>query len=188
MSHTPTIAVVNQKGGVGKSFIADEIAFHCEREGIVYGFFDLDDQGGTYHTSAGASEDEAEVRIVDTPGALKANLRFVLEESDVVVVPVRPSERGVPASEHMLELVERVAKDAVHIVVVNCWNRFVSASQFAAHEREWVGRGWRVFHIPQAELVTRAEAVRRSVVELDRRARVSKAVGELCAAVVEEVI
>lgn len=188
MSHTPTIAVVNQKGGVGKSFIADEIAFHCEREGIVYGFFDLDDQSGTYHTSAGASEDEAEVRIVGTPGALKANLRFVLEESDAVVVPVRPSERGVPASEHMLELVERVAKDAVHIVVVNCWNRFVSASQFAAHEREWAGRGWRVFHIPQAELVTRAEAVRRSVVELDRRARVSKAVGELCAAVVEEVI
>ena len=37
-----TILVVNQKGGTGKTTICDELAFACERAGIVYDFYDLD--------------------------------------------------------------------------------------------------------------------------------------------------
>ena len=36
------ILVCNQKGGVGKSLIADELAFSFERSGIPVSFFDLD--------------------------------------------------------------------------------------------------------------------------------------------------
>ena len=42
-----TILVCNQKGGVGKSLVADEIAFSFERSGIPVSFYDLDTQGGT---------------------------------------------------------------------------------------------------------------------------------------------
>lgn len=42
-----TILVCNQKGGVGKSLVADEIAFSFERSGIPVSFYDLDAQGGT---------------------------------------------------------------------------------------------------------------------------------------------
>ena len=40
-----TILVCNQKGGVGKSLCADEIAFSFERSGIPVSFYDLDTQG-----------------------------------------------------------------------------------------------------------------------------------------------
>ena len=61
-----TIFVCNQKGGVGKSLVADEIAFSFERFGIPMSFYDLDAQGGTLH---GTHEvDGAEVAVVDTSG------------------------------------------------------------------------------------------------------------------------
>lgn len=44
-----TILACNQKGGVGKSLVADEIAFSFERSGIPMSFYDLDTQGGTLH-------------------------------------------------------------------------------------------------------------------------------------------
>lgn len=59
-----TILVCNQKGGVGKSLVADEIAFSFERSGIPVSFYDLDTQGGTLHETHEA--DAAQVAVVDT--------------------------------------------------------------------------------------------------------------------------
>lgn len=185
-NHIPTIAVVNQKGGVGKSFIADELAFWCDRNDVPCELVELDPQGGMSHASDDV--EGARVRIVDTPGALRAELRDVLTEADAVVVPVRPSERGVTATERMLGLVEDVCEGAAGFLVVNFWNRFRTARSFRRHEDEWDARGWNVFHVPQAELVVQAEEARKSVVELNRRARVSVAVDELCGVIVGEVL
>ena len=49
VSDMKTILVCNQKGGVGKSLVADEIAFSFERSGIPVSFYDLDAQGGPLH-------------------------------------------------------------------------------------------------------------------------------------------
>mgnify|MGYP003370982600 CR=1 FL=1 len=78
-----TILVCNQKGGVGKSLVADEIAFSFERSGIPVSFYDLDAQGGTLHRTQEA--DGAQVAVVDTPGALQEALSEWLKEADVVV-------------------------------------------------------------------------------------------------------
>ena len=67
-----TILVCNQKGGVGKSLVADEIAFSFERSGIPVSFYDLNTQGGTLHKTHEA--DGAQVAVVDTPGALQEAL------------------------------------------------------------------------------------------------------------------
>lgn len=40
VSDMKTILVCNQKGGVGKSLVADEIAFSFERSGIPVSFYD----------------------------------------------------------------------------------------------------------------------------------------------------
>ena len=40
------ILLVNQKGGVGKTTFADEIAWGLERRGREVGFINLDPQGG----------------------------------------------------------------------------------------------------------------------------------------------
>lgn len=44
-----TILLVNQKGGVGKTTLADEIAWGLERRGREVGFGNLDPQGGACH-------------------------------------------------------------------------------------------------------------------------------------------
>ena len=88
-----TILVCNQKGGVGKSLVADEIAFSFERSGIPVSFYDLDAQGGTLHRTQEA--DGAEVAVVDTPGALQEALSEWLREADVVVIPTRTTSRDI---------------------------------------------------------------------------------------------
>ena len=88
-----TILVCNQKGGVGKSLVADEIAFSFERSGIPVSFYDLDTQGGTLHETHEA--DGAQVAVVDTPGALQEGLADWLKEADVVVIPTRTTSRDI---------------------------------------------------------------------------------------------
>lgn len=65
-----TILVCNQKGGVGKSLVADEIAFSFERSGIPVSFYDLDAQGGTLHRTQEA--DGAQVAVVEFDRSGKA--------------------------------------------------------------------------------------------------------------------
>ena len=43
------ILICNQKGGVGKTLISDELAFMFEADQIKFSFYDLDQQGGTLH-------------------------------------------------------------------------------------------------------------------------------------------
>ncbi|MBR1439260.1 MAG: P-loop NTPase [Synergistaceae bacterium] len=66
------ILICNSKGGVGKSLIADELAFYLEHKNISYNFYDLDSQGGTVHKNS--KSDNALVSIIDTPGALQEQL------------------------------------------------------------------------------------------------------------------
>ena len=80
-----TILVCNQKGGVGKSLVADEIAFSFERSGIPVSFYDLDTQGGTLHETHEA--DAAQVAVVDTPGALQEGLRSSTNSSSGFIAP-----------------------------------------------------------------------------------------------------
>ena len=86
-----TILVCNQKGGVGKSLVADEIAFSFERSGIPVSFYDLDTQGGTLHETHEA--DGAQVAVVDTPGALQEGVfcQVVIGQCGVSF----PSEKAV---------------------------------------------------------------------------------------------
>lgn len=43
------ILIINRKGGVGKTLVADELAFALDAKNVLYCFYDLDGQGGTLH-------------------------------------------------------------------------------------------------------------------------------------------
>ena len=107
-----TILVCNQKSGVGKSLVADEIAFSFERSGIPVSFYDLDAQGGTLHQTNEVKD--AEVAVVDTPGALQA---------DVVVIPTRMASRDIEPLMRMRKAVFKHSKAKI-VYVMNGWNRF----------------------------------------------------------------
>lgn len=180
-THRPTVTVVNRKGGVGKSFIADELAWHLERAGVACAFWDFDGQGGTGHASCGPDErDAAEVYVVDTPGAITRQMRDLLKQTDVAVVPVVPVGSDVSATEYTMDVVESACPRATKIVVVNGWNRFRTAHGFEARVDAWRRRGWEVRYVPQAEAVRRARDAGRSVLDVDRRCKAAHAVSELC--------
>lgn len=122
-----TILVCNQKGGVGKSLVADEIAFSFERSGIPVSFYDLDTQGGTLHKTH--EEDGAQVAVVDTPAALQEGLADWLKEADVVVIPTRTTSRDI---EPLMRMRKAVFKNghAKIVYVMNGWNRFKASHDF----------------------------------------------------------
>jgi len=81
-----TILVCNQKGGVGKSLVADEIAFSFERSGIPVSFYDLDAQGGTLHRTREADAAPAE-------GEKRTTLSLSLTVSDKKALKMMAAER-----------------------------------------------------------------------------------------------
>lgn len=72
------ILLVNQKGGVGKTTFADEIAWGLERRGHKVGFGNLDPQGGANHEK-NLLDDEDAVNVIDTPGFLRRHRRVCQE-------------------------------------------------------------------------------------------------------------
>ena len=124
-----TILICNQKGGVGKTLIADELAFSLERDGIQYSFFDLDDQGSAIHKTI--DNPDAEVRVVDTPGSLQENLFEWIEEANMVIVPTMMSNRDTKPLERMIKILASFEKQGKAVLYIfNKWNRYNITKQF----------------------------------------------------------
>ena len=78
------ILLVNQKGGVGKTTFADEIAWGLERRGHKVGFGNLDPQGGANHEK-GLLDDEDAVNVIDTPGFLSDDTAEYAKNADIAI-------------------------------------------------------------------------------------------------------
>ena len=165
-----TILVCNQKGGVGKSLVADEIAFSFERSGIPTSFYDLDAQGGTLHKTR--EVDGAKVAVVDTPGALQEALADWLKEADVVVIPTRTTSRDIEPLMRMRKAVFKHSRAKI-VYVMNGWNRFKASRDFMEWFRGLAGD--QTVTLPQSEAFVQAGAGEKSVVECDRRGKAAKA-------------
>lgn len=141
-----TILVCNQKGGVGKSLVADEIAFSLERSGITVSFYDLDTQGGTLHKTHEA--DGAQVAVVDTSRDIEPLMR-------------------------MRKAVFKNSRAKI-VYVMNGWNRFKASRDFMEWFEGLAG-DQTVATLPQSEAFVQAGAAGKSVVEFDRRGKAAKA-------------
>ena len=113
-----TIVLVNQKGGVGKTTFADEIAWGLERRGREVGFINLDPQGGASHEQK-TVEGEKAVTVVDTPGYLNDKLGGCVEGADIAIVPVEPSQRGLRAMKRTIQLITGVNPELEIGLIVN---------------------------------------------------------------------
>lgn len=123
-----TILICNQKGGVGKTLIADELAFALERDQIPFSFFDLDEQGSAIHKTE--DNPDAEVRVVDTPGSLQENIVKWIEEADFIIVPTMMSNRDTAPLERMIKIMEPYEKQKPVLYVLNKWNRYNITKDF----------------------------------------------------------
>ena len=136
------IAVVQQKGGSGKTTLAANLAVACLGRGMRVALLDTDPQGslgrwfmtrrerlGETGTAAAGLEfstssawgvayeceklrKTADLVIVDTPPKVDADLRPALREADLVLVPVASSHVDLWATDGVLDLAARERKSA----------------------------------------------------------------------------
>lgn len=125
---TKTILICNQKGGVGKTLIADELAFAFDRDLIPYSFFDLDNQGSATHKTN--NNPDAKVQIVDTPGALQEKILEWIEQADFIIIPTLMSNRDIAPLERMIKILEPYKNKKPTLYVFNRWNRFNITKDF----------------------------------------------------------
>jgi chromosome partitioning protein len=133
------IAFASQKGGSGKTTLAGHMAVQAELTG--YGpvaLVDTDPQGSladwwaereaetplfAHTTVARLGDDLKRLRdmaiklvVIDTPPAITTTIAEVMRQSDLIVVPTRPSPHDLRAVGATVDLVERLGKPMVFVV------------------------------------------------------------------------
>ena len=123
-----TILIVNQKGGSGKTLIADTLARAFELDQVNMNYIDLDQQGGAMHDNH-ISED-AKIQIIDTPGALQKELKEWIEDADFVIIPTLTSTSDLPPLENTLEIYDICKTKPPLLVVFNRWDHTNNTKEF----------------------------------------------------------
>lgn len=98
-----TVLYLNQKGGVGKTTLADELAFALERRGKTVAFVTTDPQGGSVHEVCEDPDfaETCDYQIVDTAGSLSDGIGDWCRAADLILVPMLPSTRDMePTDAH----------------------------------------------------------------------------------------
>ncbi len=133
------IAFASQKGGSGKTTLAGHIAVRAEMSGDgPVGLIDTDPQGSLadwwnarqaetpvfVHTFVSrlagdlATLRDAGMRlaVIDTPPAITATIRHVIEAVDLVVLPCRPSPHDLRAAGATLEIAKQADRPVVFVI------------------------------------------------------------------------
>lgn len=163
------ILVVNRKGGVGKTTICDELMFSFERSGIDCAYIDLDDQNSSIHHDHSDTADTADAIVIDTPGALSADMRSWMENADVIVIPTNASGRDIPMMMEVLEAAREYAPDTPRIIVANRFNRYKASSEFMSVLREAADSGEVLSTIAHGEAFQAAFSEDKSILDIAPR-------------------
>ena len=168
------IIALSQKGGTGKTFLADEVIHSLDRTNIPWAFYDLDVQGGSQHeTTDNAS---AEIAVIDTPGRIDENTISYIEDADLIILPTRAGSSEVPALENIRGLIQEYAPDTPVVLVLNGWNQYLNAKSFADYLLQSKHPNETLISMPQGEAVPKATALKMSVSEVAPRSRVGSKV------------
>lgn len=144
-----TILIMNQKGGCGKTLIADELAWAYERAQIPCNFYDLDaGQGSARHKPT--KVENAQVQVVDTAGALNKQMLECIEEADFIVIPTLTGSSDMRPLVRMIELCKNNNIKKPVLYVFNRFNRFSLCREFV----EWFDKNF-----PELKTITLSETV-----------------------------
>jgi chromosome partitioning protein len=178
------VLIVNQKGGVGKTTIADELAFALERSGYTVGFQNLDNQGGAVHASTMTTGEEDYV-IIDTPGSLSKDFTKWCQAADVILMPTHASNLDLIPLLRCWDLAKDSKTQGKIAVIVNKYDERRRADQdfmkFLSNAEMPV---WAT--LPQATAFVQANTYATSVYDLDSNSKATMAMQTLADKLIEE--
>jgi chromosome partitioning protein len=205
------VALLNQKGGVGKTTLALHLAGQWSREGKRVIVIDADPQGSaldwsaqrareaiprlfgvvglardTLHREAPALARDADHIVIDGPPRVAALLRSALLAADLVLIPAQPSPFDGWASAEMLKLLEEARVFRPELVARFLLNRCPARAVIARETADGLAE-----HDPPVlaarigQRVVFAEAARsgRLVAELDPSSLAAREIATLAAEV-----
>lgn len=133
-----TIAIVNQKGGSGKSTIAECLAVAAHQAGCPSAILDLDPQGTAYAWSKRREADNppvlsvtaasyrdqwtalreagADLVILDTPARLQDTVLGAAEIADLIIVPAKTTMKDLERIESSVDLATTTRRKPVVVV------------------------------------------------------------------------
>jgi chromosome partitioning protein len=136
-----TLAIISQKGGVGKTTLATALAVAAEKAGQTAAVFDLDPQASAAfwkdtradempavvaipparlpHVLKAAADTGCDLAIIDAPPFAKDIAFEAAQQADFILIPTRPAVLDVMAMTKTLELVRHYAKRAA-VVLTFC--------------------------------------------------------------------
>lgn len=116
-----TVLFLNQKGGVGKTTLADELAFALERRGRTVAFVTTDPQGGSVHEVCDDPDyaETCDYQIVDTAGSLSDGIGDWCRAADLILVPMLPSTRDMEPTTRTIDIAKESGTKAGVYVIVN---------------------------------------------------------------------
>ena len=136
-----TLAIISQKGGVGKTTLATALAVAAERAGKHAAVFDLDPQASAAfwkdtrqeqtpavvaippsrlaHVLKAAADTGCDLAIIDAPPFAKDIAFEAAQVADFILIPTRPAVLDVMAMTKTLELVSHYGKPSA-VVLTFC--------------------------------------------------------------------
>jgi chromosome partitioning protein len=137
-----TVAIISQKGGVGKTTLATALAVAAEADGKSAAVFDLDPQASATfwkdvrgkdvapavvslqasrlrETLALAAEGGCELAIIDAPPVAKDIAFEAAEHADFILIPTRPAFLDAAAMDKTLKLIRTFGKPSA-VVLTFC--------------------------------------------------------------------
>jgi len=205
----PTIAIISQKGGAGKTTLAIHLAAAAQDAGTIALIVDTDPQATASQWAAWrqdkppevidsppprlavkirqAREQGAEWIVIDTPPHADSAARAAVEVADLVLIPCRPSAFDLSAIETTAKLVQLLRKPAYVVFVAGPPNAF-RVYQEAGELVESYGTRPCPLQIPDRAAYRHASAEGRTVMELEPAGKAAEDIRQIYKWVCRQVV
>ncbi|QGM91986.1 AAA family ATPase [Enterococcus faecalis] len=183
-----TVLFLNQKGGVGKTTLADELSFALERRGFTVAFVSTDPQGGSVHEECVDPDfvEASDFQIVDTAGVLNGAVGDWCCAADVILIPMLSSTRDKEPTMRTYDIAKDSGTDAAIYLLINNFYVFGKLDRQLVEflEAEDIPI---IAKVPRAAALAQAAGAGKSVAEYAPHSHVVPAIEKLTDFIIEEM-